>query len=244
MGPLYTYRFQTQRLLMDKIQAQYNVGDLDDYINTARVQIALATESIRQPASFDTVAGQQQYLFSDMAFTAAPSIPAGLGAVCNVRGANVLVPGLNGGRKRLETRAWNWFSLFYLDVPVPPTGMPTIFARLQPGVNGTIWVAPIPNIPYTIAVDAVSTPAPLNSDSDPEALSVPWTDAVPYYAAYLALLSSHDVDAAMAMFAEYQKFEQRGTQLTTPSRLPANYPGGAGAASAAAHNTLAPATRR
>lgn len=244
MGALNTYLQQTQRLLQDKIQAQYNLADLTAYVNDARLQIALSTESIRQPAQFDTVIGQQQYPYSGMTFSAAPTVPSGLGAVCNVRSAHVLLSGSPPGQQRMETRAWEWFNTFYLSSAVPPTGQPTIFTRLQPGLNGVLWLAPIPDQVYTIQVDAVATPAALASDGDPEALSSPWTDAVPFYAAYLALLSSNNFQAADEMWQQYQRFEQRGTQLTTPTRLPGQYPGGAGAVGAAAHNTLAPATRR
>lgn len=243
MASLNSYRQQVQRLLHDTLQAQQNIADIDTYINQARVQIALSSESIRQPAELALVAGQQAYDVSTMTFVAAPTIRPGLGGVANVRGARFQIPG--AGQRRLQTRAWERFSLFYLSVSVPQTGVPTIFARLQPGViNSTIWVAPTPDAAYTLSIDSVAYPAALATDDDPEALALPWTDAVPFLSAYFCLMAMGQNDAATAMFAQYSVWETRGTQLTTPSRLPANYPGGPGAAAAGAHRSLAAPTPR
>lgn len=234
---LFGYRQQTERLLQDTQQVLYNLADLDVYINDARLQIALAAECIRQPAQIAMVQGQQAYEFSSATFIAAPTIPAGLGGVGNIRAALLVLPTVNAqgqpGQKRIPIRAWEWFESYYLAVNIPTQGAPVIAARLQPGISGTIWFAPPPDIAYQINLDAVAYPAPLVSDADPEALPSPWTDAVPFFAAYLAFLSTENMEAAANMWAEYQKFETRGTQITTPSRTPYKYPGGVGAQGAA-----------
>jgi hypothetical protein len=233
---LFQYQQQLQRLMHDTHQVNINLQDATFYINDARVQIALAAECIRQPGSFDMVAGQQPYPFTGMTLIAAPTLPPGLGGVGNVRRAYLSL--FSGGRRRLEMRAWEWFDTYWLSVSAPVPGQPQITSRLQPGLNGTLWFAPPPDAAYPILIDAVAYPAPLAGDGDPEALPQPWTDAVPFYAAYLAALSMQQPDAAAAMWAEYQKFETRGTQLTTPSVMPRSYPGGRGAATAASRTTL------
>lgn len=233
VNSLSGYLQQTQSLLDDFGNVEYTAANLTAYINDARVQIALSSESIRQPAQLVLTAAQQNYLFSAMTFTAAPTLPGGLAGVANVRGARLSL--VNGGYKRLQTRAWEWFNTFYLSVPVPQTGPPTIFARLQPGILGTLWVAPIPDFAYTLAIDAVAYPVDLVDNTTAEALQYPWTEAVAYYAAYLALLSAQRRGDADVMWGRYMAFEGRGTQLTTPSRLPANYPGGGGALAAGTH---------
>lgn len=236
VNTLSGYQQQVESLLDDFSNVEYTLGNLTTYINDARVQIALSSESIRQPAQLLTVLGQQNYNFATMTFTAAPTLPGGLAGVANVRGARLSMP--NGGYRRLQTRAWEWFNTFYLSVPVPATGPPTIFARLQPGILGTLWVAPIPDGIYTLAIDAVGYPVPLVDDTTNEALQYPWTEAVQYFAAYLALLSAQRKSDADVMYQRYLSFEMRGTQLSTPSRLPANYQGGAGAAAAGAHRPI------
>jgi hypothetical protein len=224
---LFQYRQQTQRLLHDTRQVTINLQDVDFYINDARVQIALAAECLRQPATLAMIVGQQPYPFSEMVLQAAGNPVAGLAGVGNVRVARLAL--ITGGQRRLEMRSWEYFDTFWLSRLAPVPGPPQITARLQPGISGTLWFAPAPDDVYPINLDTVAYPVPLKLDSDVEALPVPFTDAVPFFAAYLAFLSLRDPDGAGAMWAEYQKFEMRGTQLTTPSRIPRAYPGGRGA---------------
>jgi hypothetical protein len=255
---LFDYIQQTQRFLQfDERQAIYNPADLTRFINEARGQIALSSESIRIPAQLALVEGQQSYLFSAATPVASPTVPKGVQQVANVRMARLLL--VTGGYKRLEMRSWEYFETFWLDRTIPamdyppnPGGSPRICARLQPGLSGTLWVAPTPNQDYELILDAVMWPAPLvyaNGDADPEALPYPWTDAVPLFAAFLAYLSDGD-DAGMArMQTQMMQFEHRAVQMTTPSRLPRNYPGGRGASLANSMMQLtlppqAPAARR
>jgi len=233
---LFQYREQTQRLLHDVGQVRVPIGDIDFYVNDARVQIALAAECLRQPAALTMIAAQQPYSFTAMTLTAAPTVPAGIAGVGNVRVAYLGL--VTGGRRRLEMRACEWFDAYFLCQSAPVPGPPVITSRLQPGLSGTLWFAPAPDAAYPIQIDAVAYPSPLSFDTDPEALPLPWTDAVPFYAAYLAFLSVGQPDAAAAMWGEYQKFETRGTQLTTPTRQPRSFPGGRGAALASQRTPL------
>jgi hypothetical protein len=233
---LFQYRQQTQRLMMDTRQVRLNLQDIDVYINAARVQIALAAECLRQPATMTMVVGQQPYPFAGMTLVAAPNPPVGLAGVGNVRVARLVVAG--GGNRRLEMRSWEWFDTYWLSRVAPVAGPPQITSRLQPGLTGTLWFAPAPDDVYPISLDTVAYPSPLVFDADPEALPVPWTDAVPFYSAYLCCLSLRDAEGTGLMWNEYQKFETRGTQLTTPTRFPRSYPGGRGAMGAAQRTPL------
>lgn len=233
---LFAYRQQTQRYLDDQTQALHNPADLNVWINEARLQIALGSECLRQPATVAITAGQQSYAFADMTFVAAPTIPAGLGGVGNVRMARLLL--LSGGYQRIQMRAWEWFETYYLDVAISVPGPPAVASRLQPGISGTLWFAPVPDDTYTVTVDTVAYPAPLATDADSDALPVPWQDAVPFFAAHLALISVGDAQGAAEMWERYQTFERRSVQITTPSRIPRRYPGGAGAVGASQHAPL------
>jgi hypothetical protein len=233
---LYAYLQQTQRLMRDTAQARVNLGDLRIYVNDARVQIALAAECLRQPATMTMVVGQQPYPFVGMALQPAPNAPVGLAGVGNVRVARLVVAG--GGNRRLEMRGWEWFDTYWLSRVAPVQGPPQITSRLQPGITGTLWFAPAPDDVYPISLDTVAYPSPLVTDSDPEALPSPWTDAVPFFSAYLCCLSLRDAEGAELMWNEYQKFETRGTQLTTPTRFPRSYTGRRGAALAGARSPI------
>ncbi len=146
--------------------------------------------------------------------------------------------GTAGGVIPLYNVAWEWLNFYYIQRPLPITGAPTRWATLQPGLTGTFWVDTIPDAPYTLSLDAVCAPTILDATHDTEAIPYPWTDAVPFYAAYLAYLNSQRPADAERMLGFYKMFAKRGTQMTTSTQLPGNYPGGAGAASAGAKALL------
>jgi len=57
-------------------------------------------------------------------------------------------------------------------------------------------------------------------DTDIEAIPYLWTDAVPYFAAYLALMSAQTnmrMEQAQRYFQLYQTFVQRARQAATPA---------------------------
>jgi hypothetical protein len=72
---------------------------------------------------------------------------------------------------------------------------------------------------YTLQLDCACYPQALALDTDVEALSYLWTDAVPYFAAYLALLSAQTgqrTQQAQQMFALYEQFAARARQFANP----------------------------
>lgn len=229
---LNAYLAQVQSLLDDPGAVQYSTANLTTYINDARVQIAGASESLRNPALLTFVASQQAYQFSAASLQNAPVSNPGLEGILNVRMATIV------GGNQLTMRPWAWFFSYHIAVPTPAAGVPKVCAILQPGLNGTIWFSPIPTATGEAMLDSVCYPVELVNDSTPEALESPWQEAVQYYAAYLALLNAQRRTDADAMFARYQVFETRATQMTTPTRLPRNYPGGIGARVAAQNMPL------
>ena len=218
---LDTYIAQTQSLLDDPDAAEYTTASLTNYINDARLQIAGSSESLRYPALLALVAAQQTYPFAEA--TIANAVTIGLGGVLDARMAGIV------GGGPIDMRTWEYFFQFFLLVSPAPTGPPAVAAVLLPGVTGNIWFSPTPAAVGTVMLDSVCYPVPLVDDTTPEALAVPWQDAVPYFAAYLAYLNAQRGTDADAMFARYQVFEARATQMTTPTRLPRNYPGNTGA---------------
>lgn len=243
---LFSYLQQTQRFLDDQGQPIHNPADLTVWINEARVQIALGSECLRTPALLTMVVGQQPYNFASLVPIASPTAIPGVAGIGNVRMARWLLP--SGGYRRIQMRSWEWFETYYLNIAAPVPGSPVACARLQPGVSGTIWFSPEPDIAYEVTLDSVAYPSPLATDTDPEALPSPWQDAVPFFACHLAMVSVGDQQSAAAFWSEYEVFERRAVQMTTPSRLPRRYPGGTGAQQAAGHVPLTmmpqPATGR
>jgi hypothetical protein len=215
---LNAYLQQTQRLLNDPKEEKYNLFDLKTYVNSARGQVAGEGECIRVYATLTLAPPTQQYGFSTIVF---PTGTQGVRGVLNVRLANFNVFGTPGATY-VRPRAWEWFHLHYLSQNVPVAGPPEVFAQYGQGALGTLWFN-LPDFPYVVSLDTVCYPIDLADDTTFEALPYLWTDAVPYYAAYLAMLSAQQADPAAEMFKLYQTFVQRARSASTPSVLPGLY---------------------
>lgn len=219
---LTAYLTQTKRLLQNPgaPTSLYSDVDLTSWINTARGQLAGDAECIRNYASLALVANQRTYNFSSITL-GSPS--TGIQGVFKV---NTVWYQVASGQVWIRPRPWEWFSLYSLNNPVPGSGPPLRWSQFGQGVNGTIWIDPLPNIAYTVPLDTVCYPVNLVDDTTVEAIPFPWTDSVPYFAAYLALLSAQaparQADADK-MLSRYDEFKNRARRYSTPSVLPGLY---------------------
>lgn len=195
-------------------------------INTARAQVALDAECIREFFDMALTSGVRAYAFSS--FT-----NAGAG----VQAAPLAIRQALINNVEIAVRNWEWFVSYCLTAP--GSGTPTVCAQQGQGQGGILNVCPTPNASLTLVADVVGLPLPLASDSDPEAIPYPWTDAVPFYAAWLALMSMQRQADAQLMLERYQLLVRRGTEGATGTYLPDQMPGGMGAALAGAHQTVA-----
>lgn len=220
---LTAYLTATQNLLQNPSAPAplYSTTGLTADINTARGQLAGESECIPFMGSIAVTAGQTIYPFSSIALTGGTA--AGVLGPINVR---TLWYNLGTGQQWIRPRPWPWFSFYELSNPVPGSGAPAVWAQYGQGVNGSIYLSPSPDQAYTIEADCVCLPVPLVTDNTPEAIPALWTDAVPYFAAYLALLSSQTsarTADADKMFQRYGEFVQRARRAATPSIFPTIY---------------------
>lgn len=214
---LTAYQQQTQRLLNDEANQFFNLADLTVYINNARNDIARQTECLIAIADLSTTSGTQSYAVS--ALTA----PTGLLAPINVRSLRSIVSSVSSV---LEGRAWQWFVNYYLNGSnSTSTGTPTVWAQQSQGATGTFYLWPTPNATITVAVEASWYPIQLTSDSTTEAIPSPWTDAVPYFAAYQGFLQAQRMQDAGQMLSLYNQFIKSARLGVTPLIMPPNFPG-------------------
>jgi hypothetical protein len=92
--------------------------------------------------------------------------------------------------------------------------------------GGSFVIDPLPDIAYNLNLDCVCYPIALTADTDFEAIPNLWTDAVPFYAAYYALLSAQTsarMQDAERYFQYYQQFMQRARSAVTPDVLRYEY---------------------
>lgn len=198
----------------------YSDANLTLWINTARGQVAGESESIRVLGTIDTVIDQRNYAFS--AIDTGVAATNGVAGTIHVRSLRYAVA---SGFKRINPRPWEWFELYHLNNPVPQPSFPLTWSQYAQGASGTaaggsFYLDPPPDIVYTLTGDCVCYPIDLINDVTVEAIPYLWTDAVPYFAAYLAYLSaqtgSRQADAAR-MFELYTEFMQRARRFSNPS---------------------------
>ena len=235
---LTTYINRTNALLQYPVSGQqlYSTADITTWVNQARAQAAGDGVCIRVMVTISTVVGQQAYNFS--------SVNLGTPSVTGVEGiihARTLHFGVASGQKRVTSRNWEWFSLYMLNNPVPASGPPTTWAQYSQGgagigsitgigtgtmSSGSFYLYPVPDQVYTLYLDAACYPISLAADTDPEALPFLFTDAIPYYSAYLALDSSQTearAQDAQRRFQQYQLYMQRARQFANPDVLTWQY---------------------
>lgn len=223
---LSSYLLQTQRLLQNPAAptALYSATDLTSYINTARGQLAGEAECVRTIGTISTVAGQNSYSFSNINI-GTPTV-SGIDGVFNIQTIQYVIA---SGQRWLNPRPWPWFQLYYLNNPVPQQGPPKGWSQFGqggapgdtgPGQGGTFYVNPTPDDAYQLNVDCVCYPIILADDTTPEAIPYPWTDCVPFFAAYYAYLSAQtgarQADAER-MYNHYETFLGRARKQTNSS---------------------------
>lgn len=222
---LNAYLAATQNLLQSPgaPSTLYSTANLTTFINTARGQLAGEAECVRFLATISTVIGQRNYQFS--ALSTGVAATTGISGVFNVRAIRYAVA---SGYQFVYSRAWEWFDFFYNNNPVPASGAPVDWSQHRQGsagtstgsgASGSFYLDPVPDLVYNLTCDACCYPQPLAADGDVEAIPYPFTDAVPYFAAYLALLSAQ-TDARMAdaerFFGYYTTFKDRARQFSNP----------------------------
>jgi hypothetical protein len=227
---LTAYLAQTRRLLQlpgSQSTGLYADSDLTYFINVARGQIAGEGECIRVMATIPTVAAQQVYRFQD----AALGVPAttGVQGIINIRSISYQV---GSGALWMTPRPWPWFSLYELNNAVPGSGPPTVWAQFGQGAapsgvanttinGGSFYLSPIPDDVYTLNLNSVCYPQALALDTDVEALPYFWTDCVPFFAAYFALMSAQTnarmAEAANMYKGHYEEFMDRARKQSNAS---------------------------
>jgi len=164
------------------------------------------------------VVGQEVYTFASR--NAAAQLTPGVSAI---QGVFSIAASWGSSKPTLGRKSWGQFQAKYRAWSNGWLNNPAVWAQYAQGALGSVYLAPIPSSPFSMDWDTFCTPIPLNSDVDPEAIPYPWTDAVPYYAAYLALSNAQRKADAADKFAEYSMFMRRGRAMSETPFIPDQY---------------------
>jgi hypothetical protein len=235
------YVTRTQRLLQNPAPATglYTTVLITDYVNIARKQLAGEAQCIRRIGTIPTVSGQREYSFANISLGV--SATTGIAGAYNVRRINY---GIGDGQQYVTPRPWEWFDQYALNNPVPidqndtpgsnppeswaQYGQGSAAPSAGSGQSGSFYIDPIPDDVYTLYCDCVCYPISLTVDATVEAIPYPYTDAVPFFAAYYALLGAQlqarRADAE-AFYGYYQTFLERARNISNAAVLTWQYEG-------------------
>lgn len=212
---LITYQQRTRRLLGDELFKWLRDGDLEDYINEARLQVAGEGECLPDYSQLQVNQTSQEYPFSLITISAV-NLTLGYSEVLNVRMGNFSI---GSGQKLVYPRAWAWYQLYTLSDPVPVPGPPREFAQQGQGTSGTLWINLVDQS-YQLNLDTVCLPLNLVDDTTPDAIPRLWKQAVPYYAAWIAMMTHPSGANPDEMFARYQQMMERARSGAVSQVLP------------------------
>lgn len=224
---LTEYQARLQNLLQYPASAAtqlYATADLTRWINQARLQMAGETECLRRMGTISTALNTREYAFSGISTGVAAT--TGIAGVMNAR---MMTYNIASGQQFVYPRPWEWFMFYNLNNPVPSSGGPVEWSQFKQGSagastqsdsSGSFYVDPIPDQAYVLNLDCVCYPIELTDNNTVEAIPFEWTDAVPFLAAYYALLSSQTsarTQDAERMFNFYTLFVERARKAANPS---------------------------
>jgi hypothetical protein len=216
---LYTYRQELQLLLNDLKVEMFAPIFLTGFINRARTFVAGESQSVRVLATATMAAGTQTLSFLNIPVS---GVSVGASTVLNVRMVGYSVA---SGMRYLQPRPWEWFFLYGMNNPNPQsTAYPTMWSQYGQGVNGLISVNPTPQSDLLLTLDTVCLPTILIDDSTPEAIPEPYTECVPFWAAWYAYMMAQQKEEAESMMSRYKDLMDRCNKMIAPEVNQTIYP--------------------
>jgi hypothetical protein len=190
-------------LLNDQQGQFFPEATLARYVNRSRRRIAYASGCIRVvPPGIKTQRLQEVYSFSEWLSACQNQLP-GIQSILACRSLAVAI-GVGGWKPMWRRVVWSDFQArfrIYNGTFYGTVSEPGWWAQYGEGPAGKLYLAPIPSQNNPMEPDLTCIPQPLLTDSDPEIIPQPWSDAVPYWAATLCLIQQQRTEDAKAMAA-------------------------------------------
>lgn len=165
---------------------------------------ATATAAVDNSAS--TVAGQEVYQFSTLNTLATKT--QGVAGVIGLISIAAQWGAGNTYKPMLSRKIWSDFQAYFRVYANSQVNFPAVWSQYGQGQKGSFYLFPIPSQQLAMDCDAFCSVINLVDDTTAEAIPDPWTDAVPYYACYLAYRNSQrqqDAVGAAGMLKDYER---------------------------------------
>ena len=186
---LEQYVADVQDHLNDTSGAFFPAPRLHRFINRARRRVCAVSGCLRcLPANLLTRPNTEVYRFVEWKSLIQDQMP-GAGGILACRSLAIAI-GVGGWKPMWRRLPWSDFQArfrIYNGSFYGVVSEPGWYAQFGEGEYGALYLAPIPSIAAPMEVDLTLIPKPLKTDDDVEPIPYPWTDAVSYWAAVLAL---------------------------------------------------------
>lgn len=189
---LNTYLTATQRLLHDSNARFWSRSELSDYINLGRKQVSLHTGCLRKLEAVEFLQDTETYDLAD--FT-----------TLGERALDLVNLTVIWGTQRIPM-LWAPWTVFNAQYRMWTTNRqrPAIWANYGTSpVNAKYYVQPVPDTDYDGEADIIYSPADLVDDAQEDELAYPFTEPVPYYAAYIAKQKQQAYGEAQGFLQNY-----------------------------------------
>lgn len=126
----------------------------------------------------------------------------------------------------LRRMTWGDFQAYLRSYNVGVQGYSRVWSQFAPGTTGSFYVWPIPSQNSQMDLDCICLPQPLdlNSDAGMEPIPYPFTNAVPYKAAELAVMGEPDLRELSERYSNhYTKRMLWASAVVAPASVPDYY---------------------
>lgn len=222
---LATYLASTRRHLKDASAAYWTDTNLAAYINEGTKKVAVDAGHLRYVITSQVVANQRDYPITFP--TPLPTVAGSVGFAAIIGFYDIWViatGGPVGTRMRLRNPSWQEIQAF-TNQWTSAIGIPEAWAKLG---AAQISLGPTPALNYFLEFGCKLIPAPLVATTDADPSPYPFTEPVPYYAAYLAKIEQQEYNEAKNFYnadPPYGLYQQRLLEAiaSTPDVIPDIY---------------------
>ena len=165
---------------------------------------------------------QEVYTFASVN----PIIQANFPGVSQIIAIQSVAISWGSWKPAMRNYPWSMFQAYCRAWNIGEQNYPTVWSQYGQGQNGSIYLYPIPSVIGQMDWDCYCVPIDLALDTDVEAIPHPFTEAVPYYAAFLAFMSAQNQDAAMNMRGLYKQQMAEARGFVSPPIIPDMYESG------------------
>lgn len=202
MATLANYIASTRRTLRDESTGNvYSDTDLTAWINEAMQHRDLDLRINRMLYSFTLTAGVFRYSFDSVISGGTKLIGAAGVTPVDIYSLVLMPLGDANSTTRYPMGRWPYSELTVLLARNYPS-YPIAYSIFGPS---TFVLGPPPANGYPVEVDFFGYSSPLVNPTDIDPVPYPWTNSIPFYAAYLAKMQSQRFDEADRFYQRYQE---------------------------------------